>query len=338
MTVCTDATSSLGHMETESMIAFGPVPSRRLGRSLGINNIPPKLCSYSCVYCQLGRTLKMQIERRPFYQPEQILKDVQEKVEKAGKAGESINYLTFVPDGEPTLDISLGREIELLKPLGIKVAVITNASLIWRADVRRDLMSADWVSLKIDSTEEELWRKIDRPHRTLRLRAILDGMIDFSSSYPGDLATETMLVRDLNDDNRHAAEVAGFVAQLKPARAYLSIPTRPPAEKWVHPSREESINRAYQIFSDKVGSLEYLIGYEGNAFASTGDIEDDILSITAVHPMREEAVRWLLARRQADWSVIDNLVARDQIAEIEYDGKRFYMRTLHGSVEDASSA
>ncbi|GAH79790.1 unnamed protein product, partial [marine sediment metagenome] len=122
------------------MITFGPVPSRRLGRSLGINNIPPKVCSYSCVYCQVGRTLNIQVERRTFYEPEKILEEAFDRVKKTEKIGEAINYLTFVPDGEPTLDKNLGRTIELLKPPGIKIAVITNGSLIWREDVREELM------------------------------------------------------------------------------------------------------------------------------------------------------------------------------------------------------
>lgn len=309
-------------------VAYGPVPSRRLGRSLGINNIPPKICSYSCIYCQLGRTGNMRVTRRKYYEPEELVKRVQEKVRNARKIGESIDYLTFVPDGEPTLDINLGREIELLKPLGIKIAVITNASLISRTDVRQDLIRADWVSLKVDSTREDLWRKVNRPQKTLRLQAILDGMLAFSSSYHGDLATETMLVRDLNDDDRQFAEVADFVAQLKPTKAYLSIPTRPPAEKWVQPSREGSINRAYQIFSEKVGNIEYLIGYEGNAFAFTGDLEQDILGITAVHPMREEAMHELLGRAKAEWPVIEKLMAQRQLVKTEYQGRSFYMRRI----------
>ena len=125
------------------MIAFGPVPSRRLGRSMGVNNIPPKVCTYACVYCQLGRTTDMGIQRCTFHGPEEILDAVRDKVQKAGQSGEPIDYLTFVPDGEPTLDVRLGREIELLRALGIKIAVITNASLIWREDVREDLRKAD---------------------------------------------------------------------------------------------------------------------------------------------------------------------------------------------------
>jgi len=105
------------------MIAFGPVPSRRLGRSLGINNIPPKNCTYSCVYCQLGRTKEMQVKRRAFYEPKEILRAVQEKVGKARESGESIDYLTFVADGEPTLDVNLGREIEFLMPCGFSNSI-----------------------------------------------------------------------------------------------------------------------------------------------------------------------------------------------------------------------
>ncbi len=313
------------------MRVFGPVPSRRLGCSLGINNIPPKVCTYSCVYCQLGRTIEMHVERSVFYQPEEILKDVEEKIEKAREFGESIDYLTFVPDGEPTLDINLGSEIELLKPLGIETAVITNASLIWHEDVRRDLAKADWVSLKVDSTREEVWRRINRPHRTLQLPSTLDGMLEFAEAYKGELVTETMLIKDVNDSDSHVEEVADFLAQLRPAKTYLSIPTRPPAEKWVQPLNEEAINRAYQILSKRLDHVEYLIGYEGNAFAFTGNVEEDLLSITAVHPMREEAVREFLTRAKADWSIIHKLINQAQLIEMEYEGKRFYMRRLNGS-------
>jgi wyosine [tRNA(Phe)-imidazoG37] synthetase (radical SAM superfamily) len=310
------------------MLAFGPVPSRRLGRSLGINNIPPKICTYSCVYCQLGRTAKMQAERRVFYPPRKILHDVQEKVERAKRVDEAVDYLTFVPDGEPTLDVHLGREIALLRPLGIKIAVITNGSLLWREDVRDDLMGADWVSLKIDAVQQEVWRRIDRPYGSLHLAAILEGMLAFASAYRGELVTETMLVANVNDDDTLISELADFVARLRPAKAYLSIPTRPPAEPWGQPPDEGAINRAYQILGERVDEVEYLIGYEGNAFAFTGNVEDDLLSITAVHPMREEAISAFLNQAGADWALVRRLVAQRQLVETEYRGTKFYLRKL----------
>jgi wyosine [tRNA(Phe)-imidazoG37] synthetase (radical SAM superfamily) len=311
------------------MIAFGPIPSRRLRRSLGINNIPPKVCTYPCVYCQLGRTISMQATRSSFYEPREVFKAVQNKVQKAKKAAESVDYLTFVPDGEPTLDARLGREIELLRPLGIKIAVITNSSLIYLLGVRRDLMKADWVSLKLDTTREEIWRRLDRPYRKLQLAAILEGMLEFAEDFKGELVTETMLVQGVNDCDRHLEEVADFLAQLRPARAYLSIPTRPPAETWVQAPGEEVIIRTHQILQEKVDQVEYLIGYEGNAFAFTGDVEEDLLSITAVHPMRAEAVNEFLTRAGSDWAVVQRLIDGGQLVETGYDGRSFYMRRLH---------
>jgi wyosine [tRNA(Phe)-imidazoG37] synthetase (radical SAM superfamily) len=314
----------------QDTIAFGPVPSRRLGRSLGVNHIPPKICTYSCAYCQLGRTICMHATRSVFYEPAEVLKAVRRKVEAAAESGEAVDYLTFVPDGEPTLDANLGREIELLRPLGIKIAVITNGSLIWLHDVREDLVTADWVSLKVDSTQEEIWRRLDRPYGTLQLSSILQGMLEFARAYEGELVTETMLVEGVNDGPEHLEEVGDFLAQLEPARAYVSIPTRPPAETWARPPAEEVINRAYQMLSEQVPHVEYLIGYEGNAFAFTGDVERDLLSITAVHPMRREAVSDFLARAGADWSLVRRLIAQGQLVETTYAGRSFYMRKLPG--------
>jgi wyosine [tRNA(Phe)-imidazoG37] synthetase (radical SAM superfamily) len=318
------------------MITFGPIPSRRLGRSLGINNIPPKVCSYSCVYCQVGRTMKMQIDRQAFYEPEELLEDVEKKITEVQEAGELIDYLTFVPDGEPSLDVNLGREIDLLKPLGFKIAVITNASLIWREDVRSELTKADWVSLKVDAVNEATWRRINRPHRALHLSLIQDGMNEFARIFNGELVTETLLVKGVNDSHQHAEEAATFLARLKPKKAYLSIPTRPPAETWVQPPEEDVLNSFYQILNRKVKSVEYLIGYEGNRFTPLGNVEEDLLGITAVHPMREEAVREFLARARVDWSIIQHLIAQGLLFETEYEKNKYYMRRLAGSMRSAS--
>ena len=314
-------------MEKESkMIAFGPVPSRRLGRSLGVNNIPPKICSYSCIYCQVGRTSNMQNIRRLFYTPDEIFQDVEKKINETKQKGELIDYLTFVPDGEPTLDINLGNEIELLKTLGIKIAVITNSSLIWREDVQIELAKADWVSFKIDAVGQDIWHKVNRPHGSLRLNKILQGIEEFAQSFKGELVTETMLLQGLNDGIDEIAKVSDFIAQIKPNKSYIAIPTRPPAEKHVVSPTEKVINLAYQAFREKSIPTEYLIGYEGNAFAFTGNVEDDLLSITSVHPMREDAVGEFLTKATADWGVIKRLKRKNRLVEIKYNDKKFYLR------------
>ncbi len=319
------------------MITFGPIPSRRLGRSLGINNIPPKICTYSCVYCQVGRTIQMQVHRKDYYNPEKILKDVQTKIEKVQASGDTIDYLTFVPDGEPTLDINLGQEIEMLGEFGIKIAVITNASLLWREDVRQELLNADLVSVKVDSTQEDVWRKINRPHPGLNLDCILNGILAFAKVYKGDLITETMLVKDLNDGESQVKDIARFISDIEPMNAFLAIPTRPPAVDIIRSPNEEIINRDYQIFSEYLDHVEYLIGYEGNAFTYTGDVEEDILSITAVHPMREDAIANILARSNTNREIIEKLIIEEKLIEIEYLGKRFYLRKFFNNKNNKNS-
>ena len=308
--------------------SFGPVPSRRLGRSVGINHIPAKTCSYACLYCQVGRTTMMLAERRPFFSPEEVAADVRNRVEQARKENASIDYLTFVPDGEPTLDLNLGREIRSLRPLGIPIGVISNSSLIWREDVRRELAEADWVSLKIDAVREPAWRRINRPHRALSLEAILDGALAFAGAFRGKLVSETMLLQSGEQDEGQVREIAEFLGRLRPAVAYLSVPTRPPAEKTARRPDESSLNRAFQIIAARVQAAELLIGYEGDAFASTGDVEKDLLAITAVHPMRREAIEKMLAKAGVSWSLVEALQARGDLAACAYEGNEYYLRSF----------
>lgn len=271
----------------------------------------------------------MEIDRRSFYPPELVFEEVKRKVWEAKEKGERIDYLTFVPDGEPTLDANLGQEIEMLKALNIPLAILTNSSLIWREDVREDLLKLNLVSLKLDAVSENLWRRIDRPHKTLRLDKILEGMLEFRKDFDGKLVTETMLIDGINYGEEFK-KIAEFLRKLKPDIAYIAVPTRPPWEKWVKPAREEIINMAFQAFAEAIGEgkVEYLIGYEGNAFAFTGNVEEDILSITAVHPMREDALKELLEKANVDWATVEKLIEEGKLIELEYGKKRFYMRKL----------
>jgi wyosine [tRNA(Phe)-imidazoG37] synthetase (radical SAM superfamily) len=308
------------------LITFGPVPSRRLGRSLGINNIPYKNCSYSCLYCQLGPTSNLHHQRIPFYHPEEINIAVLAKLEQAYKYGEKIDFLTFVADGEPTLDINLGETITLLKNTGVKIAVISNASLIGNDNVQDGLNRADWVSLKVDTVIEEIWRRLNVPFPTLRFNDILQGVKNFSKHFSGSLVTETMLVNDVNDQPDSLKLLAGFLTELQAVRTYLTIPIRPPARNWVTAPGPETLTFAYQILSEQLQNVELLIGGEGENFAFTGDIIQDLLSITAVHPMTEAAVREFLAKSQSNWQVIQELIERHLLQEILFQGQKFYLR------------
>ena len=307
-------------------ITFGPVPSRRLGRSLGINNIPPKSCSYSCLYCQVGATRGKTIAPQEFYQPTAIREAVEKQMQKVRAANETIDYLTFVPDGEPGLDINLSKSIELLRPLDIPIAIISNASLLWQAGVRKAISKADWVSVKVDSIEESVWQKLNRPHEELHLAKVLDGIRRFAQEFSGHLVSETMLIKNVNDYEDNLAGIAAFLQEIDVMTAFLAIPTRPCAEPNISGASEESLNRAYQKFADYVPKVEYLLGYEGDEFATTGDVENDLLSITAVHPMRESAVHALLDKAQADWQIVEKLINEGKLVKAEFQGKHFYLR------------
>jgi len=305
---------------------FGPVPSRRLGQSLGIGNVPPKTCSYSCVYCQVGPTPATEIEPRAFWSPDSVVEAVRRHVDKLRAHNERVDFLTFVPDGEPTLDRNLGQEIDGLRSIGIPIAVISNGSLVWRADVRAALGKADWVSLKVDAADEATWRKINRPATSLALATVLDGMLQFAAGFRGELATETMLVRSINDSDAAIESAAVFVERLQPRIAYIAAPTRPPSEPWVLPASEEAFNRAFQQFAKRLPRVELLTGFEGTGFGTTGDAVQDLLAITAVHPMREDAVLELLKKTHSDRAVLDRLVADGRLRPVTYQDRIFYLR------------
>jgi wyosine [tRNA(Phe)-imidazoG37] synthetase (radical SAM superfamily) len=277
----------------------------------------------------------MTADRQAFYEPEDISKDVRRKVDGAALRNERIDYLTFVPDGEPTLDINICKEISSLKRIGIPIAVITNASLLWRKDVKEDLLEANFVSLKVDAVSETLWRRINRPHKGLRLNMVLEGIREFAEEFKGTVVSETMLINGINYGDEFE-KIAEFLRELKKLnKAYIAIPTRPPTEQWAKPAKEENVNAAFQVFYEKLGAdrVEYLIGYEGNAFAFTGNIEEDLLSITAVHPMRKEAVEEFLKKACANWRVIEKLLEENKLIELEYEGNKYYMRKLPGRTQ-----
>lgn len=319
------------------MIAFGPAPSRRLGRSLGINNIPAKTCTYSCVYCQIGRTPILQTAIRNYFPPFRILREVRERASLLCELGQHVDFLTFVPDGEPTLDRGLGEVLRLLKrEFRVKTAVITNGSLLWREDVREALALCDWLSVKVDACTEATWRKVNRPHPHLKLDRILDGILRMAEAYDGELVTESMLIRGLNDSASDLDALAHYLSVLGPETAYLAIPTRPPAERWVKAPEEAVVNDAFHRLSSRLARVELLAGFEGSAFGYSGNPEEDLLSLTSVHPLREDAAREWLKRVGADWSTISTLLREGRMVELKYNGKTFYLRSLHQEPKHAA--
>jgi wyosine [tRNA(Phe)-imidazoG37] synthetase (radical SAM superfamily) len=308
------------------MITFGPIPSRRLGQSLGINNIPPKSCSYNCIYCQVGPTKKTSTLRQNFYKPEEIYQAVKTKLDEARSKNIPIDYLSFVPDGEPTLDLGLGKTIDLLRPLGYKIAVITNGSLLSLKEVREVLYKADLISLKVDAVYEKDWRQINRPEPGLSLQNILQHKLAFAKKFQGTLITETMLIKNINEEPGHIRALADFIQKLNPELAYLAVPTRPPCESWAGAPAEFFLHLAYQIFCEKIEHVKLLSGYSEKHYSVSGELIQNILDITSVHPMRESEIQNLIRQKGINPAVLDELIEQDQLKKVEHEGQDFYVR------------
>ena len=265
----------------------------------------------------------MEIKRREFYEPKKIYEEVKNRLREVN---EKVDYITFVPDGEPTLDKNLGKIAKMLREFGIPIAILTNSSLLPHGDVRDDLMNFDFISFKLDAVSENIWRKVDRPHKDLDLGNILASLLDFRKDFTGEVVTETILINKI-DYEKEIPKMAEFLKELKPDIAYVAVPTRPPAERWVRPADEATVHRAYFEFS-KVTKSEFLIGYEGNEFSSTGNFREDLLNITAVHPMREDAVLELMRKCNESHETLENMIESGEILVVEYQGKKYYMRSL----------
>ncbi|MFZ1517568.1 MAG: radical SAM protein [Ignavibacteriaceae bacterium] len=308
------------------MILFGPIPSRRLGRSLGINNIPPKVCSYSCVYCQVGLTTNLSIERNEYYSPMIIYTEVRDRLNEIRNNKERIDYLSFVPDGEPTLDVNLYETIQLLQDFGIKIAVFTNSSLIWKKEVREALKLADYVSVKIDAINESTWKHINHPAISLNINKILDGILEFKEIFNGTFVTETMLIDGMNDNEDELIKIAHFIVKVDPEIAYLTIPTRPTPLKYIHSPERTKTKNVYRIVKSIFNNTELLDEYEGNEFSITSETEESLISIMAVHPMRKDAVEKYLKKSNSNWNTLTKLIEEKKIKELIYDGNIFYKK------------
>lgn len=309
-------------------IAFGPVRSRRLGWSLGVNNVPPKTCTYACVYCQVGATTGARRDRDAFFGSDAVVAAVAERLATCRRAAQPVDAVTFVPDGEPTLDRDLGDSIRRIAELGARVAVLTNASLMWRDDVRDEVAAADQVSLKVDTVDETTWERMNRPIGELRFDTVLEGVRRFAREYRGDLTTETMLVAGLNDGETSLRATAAFVSALDPLRAYVAVPTRPPAEPWVRSPTIETTRHAAEVFRAfdlPVSCLVEEVAERDGPFPTPGDPTAGLLGIVAVHPMTVSGARDLVARAGGDWPAVRALIRSGRIAHVRHAG-RTYLR------------
>lgn len=301
---------------------YGPVPSRRLGRSLGVNPIPSKSCNFNCVYCQLGRTRGPVVDRRRFFPPEAILCELSQALQNHE---EETDFITLVGEGEPTLSLDLGRFLTEIQSLTrIPTAVITNGSLLHCFGVRRELSTSDVVMPSLDAADEETFHRINRPPRGLELATVIDGLVQFRREYQGSLRVEVMLVKGLNDGEAQLRQLRLLLTRIEPDLVYLNTPIRPPAEPWVEPPDIEGLARAQDLLAPVIVED----AAEERAFATGGfdDPVEAILMITRRHPMRADQIAQTLKRRGvgAGTAALSVLVRSGQLRATAYKGHTFY--------------
>jgi len=206
---------------------FGPVPSRRLGLSLGIDLIPFKTCTYDCIYCQVGRTIRKTTKCEEFFSPEQILEEIKEKLSNI-----SPDFITFSGSGEPTLYSKIDELTRKIKRItDIKIALLTNGSLFWKDEIRERVLEIDLILPTLTTANEDTFRRIHRPHPELRLNNIIDGLIKLRKEYKGKIFLELFVLKGINDNEKELIPLRDVIKRIKPDKIQINTVVRPPSEK-----------------------------------------------------------------------------------------------------------
>jgi len=264
---------------------YGPVPSRRLGNSLGIDPIPSKTCNYQCIYCQLGKTTNFTNTRKNFFPKEEIIAELERAIELHEN---SIDYITFVGSGEPTLYKDLKLLILTAKELTEKpVCVITNGSLLYQQEVQKALICSDIVLPSLYAGEEKSFIKINRPHPSINFERLIQGFIDFRKIYEGKFWIEVMLMKGINDTKEELLKIKETLDLIKPDRIDINVPIRPPVEKWVKIPGKNIISVLDEIFGD-YNNINF--PEEGSFSIYSLDFEKEVLSIIERHPLRQDQI------------------------------------------------
>ncbi len=302
---------------------FGPVPSRRLGLSLGVNLIPYKVCTFNCVYCELGKTTELTVERRPYYNADDIESSFTEYIKRVKK----IDYVTFSGSGEPTLNTELSKVIGFVKEhYNYRIAVLTNGSLMFRKDVREDLALADVVIPSLDTVKENTFKKLNMPHNSLTVGSMIDGIARFAEDFAGDVWLEVLFVNGFNDSDEELASLIDALKIIKPTKVQIGTVDRPPSYKTAKRVRQDRMMEIFTVLSTNLPniSVEMIGSFSGDGENFGGDLENSILKLINVRPCSKEELSVVFGvEPEIMHSILDKLMNNNKIEIGGFSGKEF---------------
>lgn len=302
---------------------YGPVASRRLGFSLGVDIIPFKTCTLDCVYCQLGSTGKTTARRGSWFPPDEILAQIKEAID----SGQTIDVITFSGSGEPTLSRDIGRLIRAIKKMTrIPVAVLTNATLLTRKSVRREIAAADVVVPSLDAVPAALFRRVNRPHAGIDNRSIIEGLARFRDEFRGELRLEIMLVKGVNDSPAHIRALKTAVARIRPDRIELNTVVRPPADRSARPLGAAAMAK---IQAQLGPQAEVVASFARKAQApSSGSFERSILATVGRRPQTAADIALALGRHRDEvLKALTSLLRRRRVRTLEHGGRTYFSKS-----------
>ncbi len=309
---------------------YGPVASRRLGASLGVDLVPPKTCDYDCVYCQLGRTSTRATRIAPYVKADDILAELKPSLE----SGTRPDYITMAGSGEPTLNSELAQIISRIKEFtDIPVAVLTNGSLLGNPAVSRACLMADLVLPSLDAGDEDTFQRVNRPCAGLRLRDVVDGLAGFRSKYHGTIWLEVMLLEGLNSSDGSVKNIGELIEDIAPDEVHLNTVIRPPAEPFARPVPEERVQEIVSILRPHASVLREVMRGEGES-AGGSISEGELLALIERRPCTRGQIADTFNINEIEaLKVLSRLVAGNRVISELTGGEVFY-RVLQPAFDD----
>ncbi len=298
---------------------YGPVPSRRLGFSLGVDIVPYKTCTLDCIYCQLGKTTCKTVERRPYARKADVL----EEIKGVFRRKQTIDYITFSGSGEPTLNAEIGdliREVKRISP--VPLVVLTNGTLLFRKDVQNDLREADIVMPSLDAASAGMFRRINRPHDELNMDSIIQGLKEFRKMYNGRIWLEVMLIKNFNDSLEELARIKDAISGIQPERVYLNTVIRPPSEMYAKPLTSDEMTMIKKYLGK---NCEVIAAFHGQKTEKVQDVEDAAVEMTRRRPVTITDIANVLGISVTNaGTLVKTLKDAGKLKEKHYKGEKYY--------------